>query len=277
MRKTPEKRPRPAGRRPRFKAAEFYSAHPVFRFDEFLRAHTAAGRSPETSAALLRNHVASGQLRNLRRGLYATLGGEGIDPWLVGSRLAEDAVLAYDGALSFHGLTGLGHGMSLFTQERVSRFVFAEVVYRAVPPPAALAKEREWGGGIIKTERDGLELRVTTRERALVDVVDRLDLAPFEENLFDLFLAAGDLDVGFMVRYVRALGNALAAARLGCLLEHRPGVSPAHLLAIERLRPSGPAYFDRRHRNRGDTFLSRWNLVVPRDLFDQGRRRPSED
>jgi len=262
-------RPHSVSSPPRFTATEFIAQHPVFRFDEFRRAHTAAGRSPETTAALLQYHVSTGRLRNLRRGLYARIQYSGINHWLVGSRLAPDAVLAYDGALSFYRLTGLGHGISFLTRERVARFVFDEVVYQPVAPPAALATSSDRAGGIVKVEREGIFLSVTTPERALVDVCDRVDLAPLDENLFEAFRAARDLDVDFMIHHLRRLGNRLAAARLGFFLERLPGASADHLRAIERLRPRGPAYFDRRKADTGDPFLSRWNLVVPRDLFDQ--------
>jgi hypothetical protein len=82
----------------------------VFRLETFRDAHVASGRDAQTSASLLRYHVAQGHLVSLRRGLYARVGP--LDPWLLGSRLTADAVLAYDGALSFHGLTGLEHPTS---------------------------------------------------------------------------------------------------------------------------------------------------------------------
>jgi len=54
------------------KPSAFFARHPVFRFDEFKAAHQAGGtRSPETTGSVLKQHVAAGNLINVRRGLYA--------------------------------------------------------------------------------------------------------------------------------------------------------------------------------------------------------------
>ena len=54
------------------KPTEFFTRHPVFRFEEFRTAHLAGGeRSPATTASVLKQHVAAGHLLNVRRGLYA--------------------------------------------------------------------------------------------------------------------------------------------------------------------------------------------------------------
>ena len=54
------------------KPTDFFAQHPVFRFEEFRDAHQAAGdRSPQTTGSVLKQHVAAGNLLNVRRGLYA--------------------------------------------------------------------------------------------------------------------------------------------------------------------------------------------------------------
>jgi hypothetical protein len=54
------------------KPTGFFARHPVFRFEEFREAHQPGGtRSPETTGSVLKQHVAAGNLDNVRRGLYA--------------------------------------------------------------------------------------------------------------------------------------------------------------------------------------------------------------
>jgi putative SOS response-associated peptidase YedK len=54
------------------KPTAYFARHPVFRFDEFRAAHLSEGkRSPQTTASVLKQHVAAGRLINVRRGLYA--------------------------------------------------------------------------------------------------------------------------------------------------------------------------------------------------------------
>ena len=83
-------------------ALDFFSAAPVFTHEEFLVAHAQAkGRSRHTSNNLLALHLAAGRLVRVRRGLYATVPrgvdqkAAVVDPYLVATKLADDAVVAY--------------------------------------------------------------------------------------------------------------------------------------------------------------------------------------
>ena len=50
----------------------FFANHPVFTFEEFRAAHQTSGeRSPQTTHSVLKQHVATGRLNNIRRGVYA--------------------------------------------------------------------------------------------------------------------------------------------------------------------------------------------------------------
>jgi predicted transcriptional regulator of viral defense system len=81
----------------------------VFGHGEFLAAVADRGRSKATANNLLALHLASGRLLRVRRGLYAVLlrGIEpamaDVDPYLVSSKLQDDAIIAYHAALQFHG------------------------------------------------------------------------------------------------------------------------------------------------------------------------------
>ncbi|MFQ5506562.1 MAG: hypothetical protein ACE5F1_17470 [Planctomycetota bacterium] len=50
---------------------DFFAAHPVFRFEGFVAAHSSGGgRSRQTSSSVLKQHVAAGDLLHVRQGLY---------------------------------------------------------------------------------------------------------------------------------------------------------------------------------------------------------------
>lgn len=48
------------------RSMDFFDKHPVFSHGEFVSAHTATGRSPNTSNTLLRKHVAAGRILRVR-------------------------------------------------------------------------------------------------------------------------------------------------------------------------------------------------------------------
>ncbi len=242
------------------KASDFIARTPVFRSEEFVNAHTADGRSRATSAAILRYHVKQGHLFNQRRGLYTTTGP--VDPWVLGSRLTRDAVIAYDGALSFYKLAPLGYRISFVGEARFSHFSFNEVVYSAVR-----TKNLPRSTDIETHERAGQQLKVTSLECTFVDLLDRLDLAPEPLALFKTFQKVWPrLDQKLMTERAYAV-NALAASRVALFLSGVSGVTTRTLRAFDALRPKSTGTFNRATEPRGGEYVSRWNLMVPQDLL----------
>src|SRR5450432_338299 len=151
------------------KPTDFFARHPVFRFEEFRAAHQFGGtRSSQTTGSVLKQHVAAGNLINVRRGLYARVS-EGaaaetfrVDPYLVASRLAEDAVIAYHSALQ---LLGKAHSQSqrltYLSGRRAKPFTFQDTEFVPLRVPAALRKLSDLGGGLREERRHGLSMKVT--------------------------------------------------------------------------------------------------------------------
>jgi predicted transcriptional regulator of viral defense system len=261
------------------KPAIFLARHPVFRVQEFQAAHQAGGaRSRQTTATVLKQRVASGRLLNVRRGLYARVpedaepGRFRVDAYLVASRLSEDAVIAYHAALQL-----LGHAHSLsrrityLTRRRAKPFEFQGTDFVPVLVPAVLRARPDIGGGIIEERRQGLTLRVTSRERTLVDVLDAPEYGGGWEETWRSLETIEFLDLDFVVEYALRLGAALTIARVGFFLEqHRDAlmVDSRHLKALQAHVPAQRRYFERR-RQRGGTLVSRWNLIVPPDILNR--------
>src|SRR5258706_1624697 len=122
------------------KPTDFFARHPVFRFEEFREAHQSKGtRSSEATRSVLKQHVAAGNLINVRRGLYARVPETAdaatfrVDPYLVASCLAEDAVIAYHSALQ---LLGKAHSQSerltYLSGRRAKPFTFQDTEFAPV-------------------------------------------------------------------------------------------------------------------------------------------------
>lgn len=257
----------------------FFAAHPVFtvpELDGFL-VHSGTGNT-ETRQALLRHHQQQGHILRIRRGLYAAVPAGAplqtfpVDPFLVASRLADDAVLAYHTALAFHGIahTVRQAFTVLSTQTHVRPLRFQGVTYQALTPPAALQKAGGVLFGVETRDRAGLDLHVTGLERTLVDVLDRPALGGGWEEIWRSFEDAGYLDVDRVVAYALLLDNAATAARVGYFLElHRDAlrVEERHLGILRGHRPRQPRYLD---RQQGRTHLvPAWNLMVPEDVSER--------
>jgi predicted transcriptional regulator of viral defense system len=261
----------------------FFASHPVFTIDE-VRAYLERGGAvhPRALEGLLAYHVGEGHLGRVRRGLYATVpagleGEPAVDPFLVASRLAEDAIVAYHSALELAGVAYSMHSeVSYLTARRARAIEYGGQTFRPVAHPRALAERGQEAFGVRTTDRQGLHVRVTGLERTLVDVLDRPDLAGGWEEAWRSLEAVEYLDPTVVVDYCRLLENLTLAAKAGLFLElHRDALSvdDRTLAALEAMRPSGPHYaFEAKgHESR---FASRWNLLVPAALVDRAWEEP---
>jgi predicted transcriptional regulator of viral defense system len=257
---------------------EFFRSHPVFRHDEFVAAHTAGGRSPATSNNLLAKHLAAGRLVRIRRGLYAAVPPgvdplqAAVDPYLAACRLADGAAVAYHAALQFFGKSySIWRRFHYLTPARSRPCSFRDLEFIPVQVPSALRGRPDWGGGIVETHHAGGRVRVTTLERALVDVLDSPQRVGGWEEIWRSLEMVEFFDLEAVIEYARKIGSSLTIGRLGFFLEgHRESlmVEEDHLRVLREHAPAQPRYWD--GARRPGRLIRPWNLIVP-DLILQRR------
>lgn len=259
---------------------DFFSTHPVFSHDEFVRFLAERGSpSAETANVHLKRYLAAGRIGRVKRGVYLAAGpGEtakraSLDFLLVASRLTPDAVLAYHTALEAHGYAqSLFERLFFLTTSKAKPALFRGRRFVPVVPSATLRRKRKAFAFCTEVERRGLSCRVTTVERTLVDVLDRPDLAGGLEEAWRSLAGIPMFDLEIVVKYVGLCSQATLAAKVGFFLEkHREalGVSGQVLTRLRRMRPEQPHYHDRRL---GGRMAPGWNLIVPSILLAGGSR-----
>jgi predicted transcriptional regulator of viral defense system len=257
---------------------DFFEERPVFRFDEFLSVHSVrGGRSPATTATVLKQAVKAGRLVNPRRGLYATVreGEPGvsvdIDRFVLACQLAPDAAVAYHSALAFWGKACWASRRVFYLAPRRARpFAFRGLEYVPVLVPRPVRGLTDLASGIVVERRQGVPVHVTSLERALVDVLDAPRYGGSWTDIWRSLESIGDVDLDFIVLYAIRLGSALTAGRVGFFLEqHRQalGVDERYLDALRRHAPRQPIYLD--SRREPGRLVAGWNLVVPEQLLDR--------
>jgi predicted transcriptional regulator of viral defense system len=259
------------------RATQFFDSHPVFRHDEFVAAHTAGGRSSVTSNNLLAQHVASGRLLRIRKGLYATVQrGQDprtatVDPYLLATRLTADSSVAYHAAMQFHGRAySVWHRFHYLTAQRTRRFAFRGMEFIPVRAPAPLRDLPQLGGGISEVDHNGGQARVTTLERTLVDLLDAPDKGGGWEEIWRSLEMVEFFDIDAVTRYALALGTAVTIARVGLFLQQHSQSLMVEEPSLERLRteaPRQPRYFDPRRRS--GRLIQDWNLIVPTEVLER--------
>jgi predicted transcriptional regulator of viral defense system len=252
---------------------EFFLSHPVFTREEYARSRL--GGSPRTADSLLRKHVQSGRIARVRRGLYVSVpaGGaaETIDPYLVATKVTEDATVSHHAALQFHGRTySIWSQVTFLTRGHARRFHFGPIEYAPVRPATAVADLPDMGGGIETLPSGGGQVRVCTCERAMVDVLHTPALGGGWEEIWRSLEMIEFLDLDAVISYALHLDSATTVARVGLFLEQHRERLFALDAQLERLAchaPRDPRYFDT-SREPG-RLVHPWNLIVPAQVLEQ--------
>jgi predicted transcriptional regulator of viral defense system len=261
------------------KLAEFLAHRDVFTVEELARFLSEKGSGkPNTRKSLLTYYRNRGRIIPLRRGLYAVvpLGSRPestpVDPYLLTARMTEDAVLAYHTALEFHGKAYSVYTKLCYVSAHKSLpLEFRDYEIRGVPVPKPLRMKGKEMFGVTRHKRSGVELRVTTLERALVDVLDRPDLSGSWEEIWRSLESIEFFDLDQVIEYVFLLENATTAAKVGFFLEqHRDAlmVEDIHLDPLRKLRPRQPHYLMRGKR-KGGQWVKDWNLLIPTEILNR--------
>jgi predicted transcriptional regulator of viral defense system len=199
-----------------------------------------------------------------------------VDPYLLGTKLAPEAVLAYHAALQFHGRAySLWRRFHVLARSRLRPFSFRGMEFVPVQAPASIRSDPDLGGLVLELPHAGGVARVTNLERTLVDVLDAPHRAGGWEEVWRSLEMVEYFDLDAVTAYTERLGSALTAGRVGFFLEQqreRLMVETPHLEALKRLAPTQPRYFDSRRES--GRFLRQWNLVVPEGLLTREPEGP---
>ena len=263
---------------------EFFRSHPIFTSDELAIFLKARGSDhPRNRESLVRYHRDRGAIFQIRKGLYCSLSPGipaeqcPIDSYLLASKLAPDAVLAYHTALDVHG-------RSYSVQQRLvyitlkspagSTFNFRGIAYTAVSPPKQLAgTEPE----VQHMDRAGQQVRVTSLERTLVDVLDRPRLSGGWEEIWRSLETIPYLDPDRVIHYALLLKKSTTIARVGFYLaQHREPlmVEEDHLKRLREHRPRSPKYLTSDPAKSG-RLVPEWNLIVPESVLQKSWEEPA--
>lgn len=262
----------------------YFDTHPVFSFDEVSSFLASRGTTnTQTQKKLLAYHKKQGRLVNIRRGLYAVINqdkngeGKSVDPFLLAGKMTGDAVLAYHTAMEFHGRAySVFWKLYYLTKRKSQPITFGSNEFRCVLHPRALVKKEMSGFGVMKSERQGVELRVTSLERTLVDMLDRPDLCGSWEEIWRSLESVEFFDLDKVVEYTLLLENSTTAAKVGFFLDqHRENlfVKNDHLKLLQEHRPAKPHYMKRSNR-KGGRLIKDWSLVVPVEILGRSWEEP---
>lgn len=245
----------------------FFSAHPVFRREEYAAA-VGRQRGDKVLTAMLSQHLKAGNIKRVSRGVYAAVPAHAApetwvaDRFLAASKLRRSAVIAYHSALELHGVAySVAPDVQAISTQEPALLETPDFACRFVARPKGFVAKRD----IVQVDRVGLIVPTTSLERTIADVFDRPDLAGGAEELVNCLALVARLNPETLLRQIRGLKNAGAAGALGWWLEgnrERLGIPDKTLVALHRLQPKHPQYV-LSARKGAAKFISAWNILVP--------------
>ena len=259
-------------------SARFFSAHSVFDRAEYA---AAVGRDPRDSVvtAMLAQHLRAGNIKRIARGVFASVPKHAdartwsVDRFLAASRLRRNGIIAYHSALELHGRAYTEGGeVQVIASGESGVFEASNLTCRFIRPPRGLMCENADSlGAVMVVDRMGLNVRVTTIERTIVDLFDRYDFAGGPEELFNSLSLIVRVDAKAVVQHMRIVRNASAAGALGYWLERERKVLRIADDTLEELRALAPkqARYALGTRPGHGRMLKNWNVILPVDVVVQ--------
>jgi predicted transcriptional regulator of viral defense system len=265
----------------------FFAQHAVFTFEEVFN---ALSNDRQVNSSTLNNllvyHRQQGHIIRIRRGLYYTIPqGIGstaypVDPFLVASKLAPDAVLGYRTALAIFGKlhTISNEFIYLSTKLEKSPYIFQDVKYRKASIPAPLKKKSKERFGVTSIDRLGQKVFVTSLERTLVDVLDRPNLCGSWEEIWRSLESIEYFNIEEVLEYAFLLDNATTIAKLGFFLETHRDTLLISDKSLEKLLTRCPkkTHYLETQRSTPQKLISKWNIIVPLNLINRTWEEPGE-
>lgn len=256
---------------------QFLRKNPIFTYDSFARAISDDHeRSRNTIKALLAHHIQQGHIVRVRRRLFAAVpvGADPktypINPYLIAGYATPDAVIAYQSALSFYQMAySASYRFIYLTKHQSSRFNFRSESYEGIRFPLGLLKHNQENVFVQTEDVQGLNLRVTSLERALVDVLDKPKFGGGWEEIWRSLGMIERIKINQVIEYVLMLNNATTVAKVGFYLSQRQkelSVPQDVLLELRKYCPHSPHYIDLAARKDGK-LLDDWNIIVPKSLI----------
>ena len=191
------------------------------------------------------------------------------DKFLAASRLRPDGVIGYHCALEIHGYNYSEWDIAqVIAPGQPKLHVTPRITCRFVVPRAPFDPSSK--EDVVSIDRLGLEVKVTTLERTIVDLFDRYDLAGGIDELFNSLGLINRIHEDRLVNQVRALANASAAGAIGFWLEQAElNVSHETLDALRTLAPKTLRYALGTRRGEGRAVRA-WRVILPERLVEQG-------
>lgn len=255
----------------------FLRQHPVFTRDLFDQTIGGADKNTNTLKNTLAHHIKQGHIVRIKRGLFAAIpfGANSqsypINPYLIASKLSNDAIIGYHTALAYYGYAYSSHHRFIYlTETKQKPLLFRGITYQPTGFPKKLVQRKLMQKYINNEDISGLDIRITSKERTLVDVLDRPILSGGWEEIWRSLNMINRVKGQDILEYTLALDVATTSAKVGFYLEQRKkelNIDESLLKQLEINCPNTPQHMNNASRSQCK-LIKRWNLMVPASIIN---------
>lgn len=222
-----------------------------------------------------------GWVRRISKGVYILLplSADSQTPytqneWVIASRLLSPSYVGFRTILQHYGWTEqLPHPIFVASPKRKKNLVIQGVSYQFV----TLSEKKFFG--VEEISIDGLSIKVSEREKTILDCLDHLEYAGgITEVSKALWNAREELDWEKLLSYGIRMGDSAILKRLGYLTELLRIADAFFLEEVEKHLKKGYSLLDPSAGHRNGKRISRWRLIlnIPPDEILSWREYPME-
>lgn len=220
-----------------------------------------------TAKSLIGNLLKDGYIKRVKHNLYAVCDleyGQVIpDQYMIASKIKDDSFISYHSAFDYYGVKNqMFYYVYVSSKKRFENFEFDGYDFIFI--------NNKYDFGI---EQKG-KVRVTDKERTVIDCINRTDLAGGDEELFMCLELMGKLDGDKILKYLSYYNSQKLYAKVGFMLETLNDSFGVREEVIEECRKKinkRTYYFDSEARRFNNKYTGKWNLIVPEIFVTRGR------
>jgi predicted transcriptional regulator of viral defense system len=241
-----------------------FSSKGIFTYDEFNKKFK---NSKHSSRVLLHYLVKNKILGTIKRELYFTIpSGSPVDyspePILIGSKLSpQNYYLGYHSALEVHGVAYSKYeSVYVNASNGFKKFNFKGITFYNITPV-----KHDYKTGIETRIYSNNTIKISDRERTIIDCLDRISLAGGVEEFLKSVKMFPSVNPGKIYKYLVKIGKKNLFNKVGWMLDLfriNWGIKKSFLDKIENNLSEHVVYLDKSKSK----YNKKWKIMIPENI-----------
>lgn len=219
-------------------------------------------KNENSSKSIIQRMLKNNYIKRIKYNLYAVCDLEYAnvipDQYMIGSKIQEDSFISYHSAFDYYGVKNqVFYVVYVSCKKKFKNFDFDGYSFEFV--------KNKYDFGIVQKGK----IRVTDKERTVLDNINRTELAGGNEELIMCLELIGNLDNNKLIKYLKYYNSKKLYMKVGFVLERfkkELGIEEETIQECLKNICNTHYYFDEETKRTKNKFIAKWNLIVP-DIY----------